>query len=94
MPRKGETVEEIFVKFRQVQTLKWQGTKLPEAIRTVGITPVTYYRWRKQYGDLMEIQARKMKDLAEENTRLCRAVSDLTLALDKMILTEAKRNNF
>ena len=42
----------------------------------------------------MEIQARKMKDLEEENTRLCRAVSDLTLALDKMILTEAKRNNF
>ena len=94
MPSERKTVEEVYEKFWQVHLLTSQGTKLREAIRTVGITPVTYYRWRKQYGDLMEIQARKMKDLEEENTRLCRAVSDLTLALDKMILTEAKRNNF
>ena len=94
MPRKGETVEEIFVRFRQVQTLKWQGTKLPEAIRTVGITPVTYYRWRKQYEALMDVQAGQMKVLQEENDRLCRAVSDLTLALDNLILEKAKKANF
>ena len=94
MPRKGETVEEIFVKFRQVQTLKWQGTKLPEAIRTVGITPVTYYRWRKQYEALIEAQAGQLKALQEEHDRLCRTVSELTAALDNLILERAKRSNF
>ena len=94
MPRERRTVEEIFAKFRQVHILKWQGTKLSDAIRTIGITPVTYYRWRKQYSDFIELQAREMNVLKEENSRLCRAVSDLTLALDKMIINEAKRNNF
>ena len=82
------------MKFCQVQTLKWQATKLSEAIRTVGITPGTYYRWRKQYGDFIELQAREMNVLKEEKARLCQAVSDLTLALDKMILMEAKRRDF
>jgi cell division protein FtsB len=53
---------------------------------------VTYYRWRQEYGGLRSDQVRRMKDLEAENTRLRRAVSDLTL--DKMILAEAARGNF
>jgi transposase-like protein len=94
MKREKKTIEQIFVKFRQVQILKWQGTKITEAIRTVGITPVTYYRWRKKYSDFIEMEAREKKVIEEENERLSRAVADLTLALDKMILMEAKRKNF
>jgi len=53
---------------------------------------VTYYRWRQEYGGLRSDQVKRMKDLEAENTRLRRAVSDLTL--DKMILAEAARGNF
>jgi len=55
---------------------------------------VTYYRWRKKYSDFIEMEAREKKVIEEENERLSRAVADLTLALDKMILMEAKRKNF
>jgi len=94
MPSERKTVEEVYEKFWQVHLLTSQGTKLREAIRTVGITPVTYYRWRKQYEALMDVQAGQMKVLQEENDRLCRAVSDLTLALDNLILEKAKKVNF
>jgi hypothetical protein len=63
-----------------------------DAIRAIGVTEVTYYRWRQEYGGLRSDQVRRMKDLKAENTRLRRAVSDLTL--DKMILAEAARGNF
>jgi cell division protein FtsB len=56
------------------------------------VTEVTYYRWRQEYGGLRSDQVKRMKDLEAENTRLRRAVSDLTL--DKMILAEAARGNF
>ena len=58
----------------------------------IGVTEVTYYRWRQEYGGLKRDQVRRLKDLEAENTRLRRAVSDLTL--DKMILAEAARGNF
>jgi len=63
-----------------------------DAVRAIGVTEVTYYRWRQEYGGLKSDQVRKMKELEAENTRLRRAVSDLTL--DKMILAEAARGNF
>ena len=94
MPSERKTVEEVDEKFWQVHLLTSQGIKLREAIRTVGITRVTYYRWRKQYDALMDVQAGQMKDLEEENDRLCQAVSDLTLALDNLILEKAKKANF
>ena len=53
---------------------------------------MTYYRWRQEYGGLRSDQVKRMKDLEAENTRLRRAVSDLTL--DKMILAEAARGNY
>jgi len=63
-----------------------------DAVRAIGVTEVTYYRWRQEYGGLKSDQVRKLKDLEAENARLRRAVSDLTL--DKMILKEAARGNF
>jgi putative transposase len=62
-----------------------------DAVRAIGVTEVTYYRWRQEYGGLRSDQVKRMKDLEAENTRLRRAVSDLTL--DKMILAEAARGN-
>lgn len=63
-----------------------------DAVRAIGVTEVTYYRWRQEYGGLKSDQVRKLKDLEAENVRLRRAVSDLTL--DKMILAEAAKGNF
>jgi len=92
MSRKLYRPEEIIAKLRQAEVLLGEGTKLPEVIKALGIHEVTYYRWRKEYGGLKVSQARRLKELESENTRLRRAVSDLTL--DKLILQEAARGNF
>ena len=92
MPRKRPTPEEIVAKLRQVDVLTSQGKSVVDAVRAIGTTEVTYYRWRKEFGGLKSDQVRKLKDLEAENARLRRAVSDLTL--DKMILAEAARGNY
>jgi putative transposase len=92
MPRKHHKPEEIVAKLRQVDVLVSQGKSVADSIRAIGVTEVTYYRWRQEYGGLRSNQVKRMKDLEAENTRLRRAVSDLTL--DKMILAEAARGNF
>lgn len=92
MPKKRHKPEEIVAKLRQVDVLVSQGQSVADAVRAIGVTEVTYYRWRQEYGGLKSDQVRKMKELEAENTRLRRAVSDLTL--DKMILAEAARGNF
>jgi len=81
--------EEILAKLRQVDVLASQGQSIADAVRAIGVTEVTYYRWRQEYGGLKSDQVRKLKDLEAENARLRRAVSDLPL--DKMILKEAAR---
>jgi putative transposase len=92
MARKRHKAEEIVAKLRQVEVLTAQGKSAAEAIRSIGVTEVTYYRWRTEYGGLKGDQVKRLKELETENTRLRRAVSDLTL--DKMILAEAARGNF
>ena len=92
MPRKRHSAEEIVTKLRQVDVLASQGRSVAEAIRSIGVTEVTYYRWRSEYGGLKGSQVKRLKELETENSRLRRAISDLTL--DKMILTEAARGNF
>lgn len=92
MARKRHTAEEIVTKLRQVDVLTSQGKSVAEAIRSIGVTEVTYYRWRSEYGGLKGDQVKRLKELETENSRLRRAVSDLTL--DKMILAEAARGNF
>ena len=92
MPRKRHSAEEIVTKLRQFDVLTSQGKSVAEAIRSIGVTEVTYYRWRSDYGGLKGDQVKRLKELEAENARLRRAVSDLTL--DKMILAEAARGNF
>ena len=65
---------------------------MADAIRQIGVTEVTFYRWRKEYGGMKVGQARRLKDLEAENARLKRAVADLTL--DKLILKEAAEGNW
>jgi len=92
MPRKIHKAEEIVSKLRQVDVLVSQGTAVADAVRSIGVTLVTYYRWRREYGGLQMAQVKRMKDLELENLRLRKAVSDLTL--DKLILAEAAKGNF
>lgn len=84
--------EEIVAKLRQVDVLTSQGSTVADAIRQIGVTEITYYRWRKEFGGLQTNQVRRIKDLEQENARLRRAVSDLTI--DKMILSEASKGNY
>ncbi len=92
MARKRLTPEEIVTKLRQVDVLVSQGKSVSDAVRAIGTTEVTYYRWRKEYGGLKTAQVKRLKELEAENARLRKAVSDLTL--DKMILAEAARGNY
>ena len=91
MARKRHKPEEIVAKLRQVEVLQGQGSSVADAIRQIGVTEVTYYRWRREYGGMKTDQLRRLKELEKENQRLRRAVSDLTL--DKLILAEAARGN-
>ena len=92
MAKKRHTAEEIVSKLRQVDVLMAQGKPVADAVRMIGVTEVTYYRWRNEYGGLRGDQVKRLKELETENSRLRRAVSDLTL--DKLILTEAAKGNF
>jgi putative transposase len=84
--------EEIVAKLRQVDVMTSQGQSVADAVRAIGVTEVTYYRWRQEYGGLKSDQVRRLKALELENQRLRKAVADLTL--DKLILAEAARGNF
>ena len=88
MSQKGRryTPEQIITKLREVEVMQSQGTSIEEAARKLDITSQTYYRWRREYGDLDITQARKLKDLENENLRLKKLVADLSL--DNVILKE------
>jgi transposase-like protein len=77
---------------READVLIAQGTKVADVVRTIGVTQVTYYRWRREFGGLQLNQIKRLKELEQENQRLRRAVSDPTL--DKLILSEAAKGNF
>ena len=89
MGKKRHKAEEIVAKLRQVEVLTAQGRPVVEAVRSIGVTEVTYYRWRSEYGGLKGDQVKRLKELEAENNRLRRAVSDLTI--EKLILKEAAR---
>ena len=92
LPRKRHTPEEIVAKLRQVDVLVSQGRSVADAIRSIGVTEVTYYRWRQEFGRLKTEQVKRLKELEAETARLRRAVADLTL--DKLILKEAASGNY
>ena len=92
MARKRYTTEEIIRKLREADVLIGQGTSVSDVIRQLGVSDVTYYRWRKEYGGLKIDQAKWLKDLEKENARLKRLLADAEL--DKSILREAASGNF
>lgn len=84
--------EQIIAKLREADVLLSQGHTVANVIKALEISEVTYYRWRKEYGGMTTSQAKRFKELEKENSRLRKAVSDLTL--DKLILQEAAKGNF
>jgi transposase-like protein len=92
MARKRHKPEEIVAKLRQVDVRVSQGQSIADAIRTIGVSEVTYYRWRQEFGGLESDQVKRLKDLEAEDARLRRAVAELTLG--KRILQEAARGNY
>jgi|TARA_B100000315_G_scaffold14577_1_gene13327 transposase-like protein len=91
MARRRWAVEEIITKLREAEVGLAQGGRVAEVCRHLGVTEQTFYRWRREYGGLRMDQAKRLKQLEVENTRLRRAVSDLTL--DNQILKEVARGN-
>lgn len=86
MAKKRYKAEDIIHKLREADVLLAQGKTVAEVGRALGVTDVTYYRWRKEFGGLKVEQAKRLKELEQENARLRKAVSDLTI--DKLILSE------
>tara|TARA_B100001964_G_C13664272_1_gene350411 strand:+ start:33 stop:311 length:279 start_codon:yes stop_codon:yes gene_type:complete len=92
MPRKRYTPEQVINKLREAEAAISGGSTVAEASRQIGVTEQTFYRWRNEYGGLRIDQVKRLKQLALENTRLKRAVADLTL--DNQILREVSEGNF
>ena len=91
MPRKHYTPEQIINSLREAEVLLSQGNTTAEAARQLGITEQTYYRWRKEYGGMRINQAKRLKELEKENSRLKRLVADQ--ALDNAILKDVAQGN-
>lgn len=92
MPKKKFSPEQIVSMLREAEVLVGKGQNIQEVCRTLGVTDQTYYRWRKEYGGLRVDQAKRLKELEQENTRLKKVVADLIV--DKAILKEAARKNY
>ena len=84
--------EEIVMKLREIELFINQGMDVVQACRQAGISDQSYYRWRKEYGGMKIDQAKKYKELEQENARLKRLVADLSL--DNSMLKEISRGNF
>jgi len=92
MPVKSHKPEEIINKLREAEVLLAQGQNVKTVCRSLGVTDHTYYRWRSTYGGMRVDQAKRLKDLETENSRLKTLVADLSL--DNAILKEVNSKNF
>jgi transposase-like protein len=92
MARKRFSPEQIITMVREAEVLLNQSNPVAEVCRKLGISEQTYYRWRKEYGGMRVDQARRLKELEQENARLKKPVADLSL--DNAILKEVNRGNF
>jgi len=92
MQKRGFTPEQIIKKLREAEVLLSKGETVAQVIRKLGVSDVTYYRWRKEYGGMQIDQAKRLKDLEKENVRLKQLVADLSL--DNAILKEVSKGNF
>jgi len=91
MAQKKHTPEQIIRKLREVEVAQGKGETLPQAVKQIGVTEQTFYRWRKEYGGMRVNQAKRLKELEKENLRLKRLVADLSL--DNQILKEVTEGN-
>jgi len=91
MSRKRFSPEQIITMLREAEVLLSQGAQVAEVWRKLGVSEQTYYRWRKEYGGMRVDQAKRLKELEQENARLKKLVADLSL--DNLILKEANRGN-
>jgi transposase-like protein len=92
MPKKRFTSEDIIHKLREAEVMSAQGRTVADISRQLGVTEQTYFRWRKEYGGLKVDQAKRLKELEQENARLRRALSDAVI--DNQILREVSKGNF
>ena len=92
MVKKRLAVEQIIQKLREAELELARGQTVPQVVKKLGVTEQTYYRWRKEYGGLRTDQAKRFKELEQENARLKRLLADAEL--DKAILREAASGNF
>ena len=92
MKSKRYTTEQIITNLRRIDVLVNQGKTVAEAVREVGITETTYYKWRKEYRGMSVTEAKKIKALEKENARLKRLVADLSL--DNAILKDVAEGKF
>ena len=92
MPKKKYRPEDIINKLREADVMQAEGMTVAEVVKAIGIHEQTYYRWRREYGGMKVTQMKRLRALEQENTRLRKAVSDLSL--DKVILQEAAQGNF
>jgi transposase-like protein len=92
MSKRNYTAEEIIIKLREVEVLCGQGKTIGEAVRQIGVAEQTYYRWRQKYGGMNTVDAKRLRELEKENSRLKKLVADLSL--DNAILRDVTRGNF
>ena len=92
LKRKRHSSEEIINKLREAEILIQKGQEVPRVCRAIGVTPQSYYRWRKEYGGMRVDQAKRLKELEKENTRLKKLVADQ--ALDNAILKDVASGKF
>lgn len=92
MPKKRHSAEQIITKLREAEVLQAKGQSLAQVCKALGVTQQTYYRWRKEYGGLKVDQAKRLKALEKENSRLKAVVADQ--ALDIKILKEVAEGKF
>ena len=92
MGRKRFHAEQIISKLREAEVLLAKGDTVGQVVRKLGVTEQTYYRWRKEYGGLTVDQAKRYKEMAQENGRLKKLVADLSL--DNAILKEFNQGKY
>ena len=92
MGRQKHTAEQIIGKLREAEVLQAKGMSIEEVMRQLGVSDATYCKWRKEYGGLRVDQAKRLKELEQENGRLRKVVSELSI--DNAILKEAARGNY
>ena len=92
MAKKRFKAEQIVLMLREAEVQMAKGMNVEEVSRSLGIAPQSYYRWRKEYGGMKLDQAKRLKELEQENSRLKKLVADLSL--DNSMLKEVSRGNF